>query len=102
MDSLSWDDLRMAERSGAPHPSTLSFHDADFVQAAASNLHTSVGRCRHVADHAATRRNDGALEFVGLRIELNDRVGLYSRFAVPDLAIRRYGDTVRTRIVTTG
>src|SRR5260370_8052767 len=66
-----------------------AFHYANFVHAAASNIHPPVGRCRHIANHAATRRNGGARELVRLRTIQNDRVGLYSRSAVPDHSIRR-------------
>src|SRR5439155_27003043 len=79
-----------------------AFYYADFVPATASNIHPPVGRCRHIAHHAVPRRNGGAREFFGLRIELNDRVGRDSRFAVPDLSVRRDCDAVGARVGTTG
>src|ERR1700730_18802472 len=44
-------------RYGREECSAGAFHYANFVHAAASNITPPVGRCRHVAHHAATRRN---------------------------------------------
>src|SRR5882762_8650272 len=79
---------RREGRCSREEASADAFHYANFVHAAASNIHPPVGRRRHIAYHAATRRNGGAREFVRLRIELNNRVWLYFRFAVPDHSVR--------------
>jgi len=57
-------------QQGRGRASADAFHYANFVHAAASNIHPSIGRCRHIAHHAATRRNGGAREFFVLRIQI--------------------------------
>src|SRR5882672_901676 len=74
------------------------FNHSDFVHAAAGNIHPPVGRRHHVAHRASSRGDRRASELFCSRIELDDRIRLHSRFAVPNQPVRRYGDSVGTGV----
>src|SRR6266852_69584 len=73
-----------------------ALHYANFVHPAASNIHPPVGGCRHIANCTSSRGDHRTGELFRFWIELNDGVWLHSRFAVPNQAIRRNGDGVRS------
>jgi len=59
----SWHPPRHEGRCSREGASADAFHYTNFVHAAASNIHPSIGGCRHIAYHPATGRKGGARIF---------------------------------------
>src|SRR5512135_3086560 len=79
-----------------PYRDKLPFDsdDPDLIYAAARNVDITPGCCRHVADHAAARRKSPFRELIQCWIETYDGVRGYTRFTVPNHAIRRHRDAI--------
>jgi hypothetical protein len=53
-------------------------HDRDFIHSAACQIQPPVGRCHHVADHAAAGGDRLRIEAFRFGIEVNQSIGLHS------------------------
>ena len=88
---------RNENRFGGEGSSAGAFHYANFVHAAASNIHPAIGSCRHIPHRTAARGNIRPCESFRLRIELDDRIRLHSGLAVPNQSVWRNRDSIRSR-----
>src|SRR5713226_7649686 len=68
-----------------------------FIHTAASDIHPPIRRRRHVPHRPAARWNRRSRKLLRLRIKPHHGIRLHSRFAVPHHAIRRDGDSIRSR-----
>src|SRR5260370_371638 len=75
------------ERGRREGNSAGTFHHAHFVDAAASNIHPSVGSSGHVAHRAAAGRNDRARKLFRLGIALYNGVWFHAGLALPNHSV---------------